>query len=389
MTVTFPSVSIHDDAAAIAQAIHQANAGILFVTDLDQPDFPRVQTMFDHLASPEGRVITDGLNQAYTKNLVYKDSFASGNGGPCVDMKRVLDLSAERLKIIEQANPDLMKLCDSKDMQETLNFWEDLRQTQAPKLLRAVAMAIGSEQEVTADAAFNYRMVDYYHRTHDEPPRCSEHRDFGTFTLIMTTGPGLQVFYQGQWIDVPSNDNGAILLFGWCTQIRSNGRIPAALHRVIDDDDESQIDTGRRTSMVLFCAPKKVETNLEPVVLPGEEAQYIGGIKVGQLRGKMARKWRNREGTLSEEDKILEEEEIRRTNLKMMLCARLLPFDECPIEGELIINLAAICNGLAESDRLCNDHSVNTNHTFKRKCVVHCSLLLQLIRTVLNRWKRT
>jgi hypothetical protein len=37
---------------------------------------------------------------------------------------------------------------------------------------------------------------------------------------------------------------------------------------------------------------------------------------VGQLRGKMARKWRHREGTLDEEDKILEEEEIRTTNLR-------------------------------------------------------------------------
>jgi hypothetical protein len=42
---------------------------------------------------------------------------------------------------------------------------------------------------------------------------------------------------------------------------------------------------------------------LEPAVLPGEEAQYFEGIRVGQLRGKMVHKWRHREGTLEEEDK--------------------------------------------------------------------------------------
>lgn len=78
------------------------------------------------------------------------------------------------------------------------------------------------------------------------------------------------------------------------------------------DDDQG---VKSRASAILFCAPKKVETPLEPVVTPGESQKYIGGIKVGQLRGKMARKWRYREGTLSDKDRILEEEEIRLTNM--------------------------------------------------------------------------
>lgn len=303
----FPSVSIQQDDKAIAEAINQAEAGILFITDMDRPDFGQVQAMFDHLAGPQGQPLTKGLNEAYAKNLVYKDSFANGQGGPNVDMKRVLDLSPERLETIAKVNPTLFQ--HANDLNETLTFWEDLRQNKAQKLLQAVALATGSK-DVMNDAAFNYRMVDYYRRTWHEPPRCSDHRDFGSFTLIMTTGPGLQVFHAGSWHDVPCHST--VMLFGWCTQIRSNGRIPAALHRVVDDNGHDE----RRTSLVLFCAPKRVDTSLEPVVLPNEEAKYIGGIKVGQLRGKMARKWRHREGTLSEEDKFLEEDEIRNTNLK-------------------------------------------------------------------------
>lgn len=67
----------------------------------------------------------------------------------------------------------------------------------------------------------------------------------------------------------------------------------------------------RRTSAVLFVAPKDVSTPLEPVVMEGETRQFISGIKVGQLRGDIARKWRHREGTLNAEDKLLEEREIR------------------------------------------------------------------------------
>jgi hypothetical protein len=87
---------------------------------------------------------------------------------------------------------------------------------------------------------------------------------------------------------------------------------------VADDVADASIDNvvPRRTSAVLFCAPKMSDTPLEPIVKDGEERVYISGIKVGQLRGNMARKWRNREGTLSEQDKIMEEEEILATNMR-------------------------------------------------------------------------
>lgn len=323
MKLHFPTISIHQDTTEICEAIRSANHGIVLLSDLPPPSFSQVQGLLDHLAyTTKGKAIAQELNKAYSKNLVYKDSFADGTGGPKVDLKRVLDLSPERLEVIRKVQPELLEQ-DSKELQETLSYWDDLTATYASKLLEAVAHAItGQSCEdkkniVTNDAAFNYRMVDYYPRSllgEDdamEPPRCSEHRDFSTFTIISTTGPGLQVYHDGIWHNVPWDT--PVLLFGWCTQIRSNGRIPAALHRVVDNNAEEDV---RRTSMVLFCAPKQHDTTLEPVVWPGETQQYMSGIQVGQLRGNMARKWKHREGTLNEQEKILEEEEIRATNLK-------------------------------------------------------------------------
>lgn len=127
------------------------------------------------------RDITERLNKAYTKNLVYKDAFADGKGGPTVDMKRVLDLSPERLEEIHRNDPELS--IHEGALGKTLTYWENLRTDICPKIVSAVADAIGSP-DVKADAAFNYRMVDYYERqTNSSPPRCGEHRDFGSFTL--------------------------------------------------------------------------------------------------------------------------------------------------------------------------------------------------------------
>ena len=192
---------------------------------------------------------------------------------------------------------------------------ELLTQKVAPKVGQAVANAIGSE-DVVKDASYNYRMIDYYPRNLNDiestmAPRCGEHRDFGSWTLVFPDAKGLQVYVNDEWMELPQVKEGcAILLFGWCTQIRSNGRIPALLHRVTDVDGVS-----RRTSGVLFCAPKQETTPLEPVLLPGEERVYISGIMAGNLRGDMRRKWKKREGTLSEEEKVLEEKEILVTKM--------------------------------------------------------------------------
>lgn len=282
------------------------------LTDLPSAPFGEIQSAFEHLSSRND--LTDRLNNAYKKNLVFKDSFANGNGGPQVDMKSVLDLSPERLDEIAHNDPDLA--LHQGSLGETLAYWELLRTTVAPKLVDAVADAVGCPS-VKVDAAINYRMVDYYERQTDMvPPRCGEHRDFGSFTLVFPSRSGFQIHIDGEWKDVDLPSSGAaILVFGWCTQIRSNGRIPAVLHRVVDGEEHGSV-VPRRISAVLFCAPKSTETLLEPLVREGEERVYVSGIKVGQLRGKMARKWRHREGTLDELDKILEEKEILATNMR-------------------------------------------------------------------------
>lgn len=134
-------------------------------------------------------------------------------------------------------------------------------------MLLALSKASGSDG-VLEDVHFNYRMVDYYERpVNQAPPRCGEHRDFGTLTVIFAEQKGLEVCVDGKWRPLQVAARGsAHVVFGWCTEIRSNGRISACLHRVADDNiGSSAVDGGgnvpRRLAAVLFIAPKYSSTS--------------------------------------------------------------------------------------------------------------------------------
>lgn len=306
MKLSFPSISIHAPVQELAECIERCN-GLLLLKDLPEAPFDPILELLQHSS-----MVQERLNKAYPKNLVFKDSYAAGNGGLTVDRKRVLDLSQERLVAIAKAEPGLVQ---APVLQQPLTFFQTLQDLVGDKVLPALAKAIGTD-EILNDIAYNYRMVDYYPSENEQQaiaPRCGEHRDFGSLTIIQATHPGLQVIVNNEWHELPPIPKGsAVMLFGWCTQIRSNGRIPAVMHRV----DQHFDDTHSRIASVLFCAPKQVHTVLEPIVRPGEARKYISGVKVGQLRGSMARKWQKREGTLSNEAKILEEKEILATSMK-------------------------------------------------------------------------
>lgn len=289
-------VSALSSDASLEKALGECN-GILRITDLSEAPLADIGLLLDFMAA--NKEFGARANAAYTNNLVYKDSFQAGRGASDVDQKRVLDLSPERLNAIKENDPALHELV--ADRMPTV-FFETLSKNLGTRLVKAMSCVIGS-QVIAEDSFFNYRMIDYYPRQGNSvSPRCGTHRDFGTFTLIFSNEPGLSIFVNGEWKLVdPGAADSALLVFGWCSQILSNGRLPAIEHKVVECPD-----VARRVSAVLFCAPKGNETVLNPVVLPGEKQAYVSGVKVSELREIMAKKWRRREGTLSEKDALEE-----------------------------------------------------------------------------------
>ncbi len=78
----------------------------------------------------------------------------------------------------------------------------------------------------------------------------SHHTDAGAVTVLLQDGlPGLQVFHQGQWIDVISERGAVVINIGDVVQVWSNDVYRAPLHRVVASSGAS------RTSIPYFLNP--------------------------------------------------------------------------------------------------------------------------------------
>jgi hypothetical protein len=258
-----PCVSIDSD--ELAEAVRAAGRiGLLELTGLPPVPLAELQLTFDELHRNGGRAPKGAC--CYPDGLSLKDAHASSASSAAsvkADMKRILDLNprtlaeAEALLRTREASADgiLEALPGSvAAFQAVVEFWRAMADTVVPRLRRAVATA-ASNDALLQDEHLDFRMVDYYQRDRSlKAPRCRAHRDFGGFTLVFASTPGLQAQLDGggarphasgdpgeeegdddSWHDLePSPPGAALLLFGWCTQIRSNGRLHAAQHRVVD-----------------------------------------------------------------------------------------------------------------------------------------------------------
>lgn len=250
---------------------------------------------------------------------------------PHVDKKRTIDLSPSRLEGLARVDAHV---CDElgTDFGSAVGFFESVTTTVLPRVLAASADA-GKVQALRDDDVFNYRMVHYYavgngeekgkdeeenatlhlNRTHKErerSARCGEHRDFGSVTLVFQDGiQGLQIKVDNEWRNVQSEaGNAALLQFGWCAMFRSNGRLPAVLHRVVEPPRNADSDSvPDRTAVIFFVAPG-ADAALNPVVLPGEK-KLFRETTVNDLKTFDGRNWMYREGTIKGEEKEIKERE--------------------------------------------------------------------------------
>jgi len=278
--------------------IENAEEGLFFVNFQEGAPFKDISDLLDKIRNkPE---LMHRLNSAYTKNLVYKDSFASGKGGKDIDEKRVLDLSPERLAQIRAHDPEIISEFGPA-FERVLAFWHGLRGV-SDRLLKALGAATGNEDLYGSNVKQNLRLVDYFARpSGSDAPRCGTHRDFGQMTVIFPSSAGLEIFRNNAWVKVATPPAGAaICLFGICTSWRSNDRLASPKHRV-DPGLE-----GRRISAVIFFGPDGEET-LTPIIKPGERPIWKTGV-VKEVRPYVARKWKGREGTVSQEEANAEEE---------------------------------------------------------------------------------
>lgn len=209
----------------------------------------------------------------------------TGEPAPLADHKRVLDCAFEHAAVGDEERladlpPTLAALAAAP-----FAFLDGIVEHVLPSVHAALALATGCDAVRAERPSVKYRLSDYaaHPAPSDEQPhplRCAEHRDYGSLAIIFDGGvEGLEVLVDGVWRAVPPSADDALLMMGWATHIRSNGRVFAPTHRVRDlagDDDV----VPRRISLVAFTAPPPT-ARLAPALREGEKAKFRGSIAGG------------------------------------------------------------------------------------------------------------
>ena len=168
------------------------------------------------------------------------------------------------------------------EMQEIVGRWNDALNTAALRILRALALSLGAPETVF-DEAFAERpsafikIVRYPGESNPEPKQgVGAHRDGGVLTLLLVEPEkgGLQVEYNGEWIDAPSVPGSFVVNIGEMLELATSGYLKATLHRVI-----SPLMGTDRISIPFFFNPA-LDATMPKLELAPELAAQARGLSV-------------------------------------------------------------------------------------------------------------
>ncbi|KAF8241781.1 Clavaminate synthase-like protein [Wilcoxina mikolae CBS 423.85] len=269
--------------------------GLAAITSLPTPPFTSIQHLFDTLLT--NPALAASLNATYPTRGIFKHAALTN---PNCDQKLIIDLSRVRVSHIPcELRNDL-----GKEFAEVLRFFEDIHNNLVPLLLSATSEIIGSDvSALHAAENVNYRLCDYRPSSSHgvAAPRCGEHRDYGTFTIIFQNGEGGLEYFSpsGEWVLLPGD--AVLVLWGLCGQIFSGDKIKAVRHRVL----KTTSPVARRNTAVMFVAPD-LDATLKPMCPGREEGEgkgkwyrkevEEGAMSVGEFKEFIGKKWRHREG---------------------------------------------------------------------------------------------
>ncbi len=139
-----------------------------------------------------------------------------------------------------------------------------------------------------------FRVLSYPPQTSAALPgqlRAGAHSDYGSLTIVLPDGPGLQVFNKaGEWVDVPQVDGGLVVNIADLMMQWTNDQWVSTLHRVVNPPPDVAA-TQRRQSLVFFHQPNydaMVEC-LPSCLAPGESARYAPISSGEHLRSKFVK----------------------------------------------------------------------------------------------------
>jgi isopenicillin N synthase-like dioxygenase len=165
----------------------------------------------------------------------------------------------------------------------TVSLYEVLEGSISRKLLNALK-GIGGNldySEVCQNSSNTLLRALYYPalntcKSQEGAVRAAEHEDINFLTLLVAaSAPGLQVLdSQGNWLDVPFEENSIIVNIGDSLQLASGGKLKSTTHRVVNPEN---IDTDR-VSIPLFVHPRP-----DTILVPGVTAQQFLAQRLNEI----------------------------------------------------------------------------------------------------------
>ena len=140
-----------------------------------------------------------------------------------------------------------------------------------------------------------FRVLSYPAQT--EPPlpgqmRAGAHSDYGSLTVVLPDGPGLQVFNKaGQWVDVPQVEGSLVVNIGDLMMQWTNDEWISTLHRVVNPPFDDGMKNQRRQSLVFFHQPNydTLVECLPSCLAPGAVARYAPVTSGDHLTSKFVK----------------------------------------------------------------------------------------------------
>jgi isopenicillin N synthase-like dioxygenase len=204
-----------------------------------------------------------------------------------VDWREQIDIAAERATSADPDAPAYMRLegpnlwpSAQPELHDVFGDWAARCTTIGLRLMREWAQGLGSPPDVF-DEAFAERpstlikLVKYPGRRSDgERQGVGAHKDPGVLTLLMIEPGkgGLQVEYQGTWIDAPSVPGAFVVNIGELMEFATDGYLKATVHRVV-----SPAQGQTRLSIPFFLNPA-LDSTMPSIELPAEFAAQARGV---------------------------------------------------------------------------------------------------------------
>ena len=170
-------------------------------------------------------------------------------------------------------------LLDCEEWKETMMAYHDKMKKVAFQLIQMLAMALDLPQSYF-DPYFQeplpvLRLLHYSNEKSDVGKgvyACGAHSDYGMVTILATDdNPGLQIYHDEQWMDVPPPSLGTFVVnLGDMLERWTNGKFKSTLHRVIISSSGGE----ERYSIPFFYEP-----NFDTVVECLESCIGDDGVK--------------------------------------------------------------------------------------------------------------